>query len=381
MTKLRYAMLALLPLLLLMGCSSSSDRQVFEDRKYEYRKQTDAGKDLEVPPDLTRGSVGSSLVLPGGEEGATRYSEFDRLQQARNQGVTPAGGVLPAANGIQVRRDGDQRWLQIDAAPQAVWGQVVEFWRDSGILLTEQNPALGVMSTDWIENRDDIPSDFITDKVRGVFDGLYSAPTRDQYRVRLEEGDKPGTTALFLTHRGVVQEFATTTTHETEQAVWQPRPSDPEAEAEMLRRLMVYLGVREQQAAERLAERKQAGPGTTLVKDEKSLELRIDEDFARSWRVVGVALDRVGFLVEDRDRDQGYFLVRYDDPLAEQRKKGMLSRLAFWNDNAETADLLYRIALEGQGGSTLVRVRSEAGELLRNATAERLLTLVQEQLD
>jgi outer membrane protein assembly factor BamC len=376
MKAIRYASL-IAPLLILAGCSSTSDAPVFEDRKYEYKKESTVGRDLEVPPDLTKSTIGTSLRVPGGDD--VTFSEYGTRPQA------PAGidtnQVLPGVEGIEVKRDGDQRWLLINSPPARVWPRVVAFWQENGILLAEQNPALGTMTTDWLENRADIASDFITDTLRGVFDGLYSSPTRDQFRVRLEEGRKPGSTELYLTHRGVVQELVTAPNMEDEQGVWQPRETDHQAEAEMLRRLMIFMGIAEQRASAQIARKQSDAPRSRMIKGANGLTLSISEDMRRSWRLIGVALDRVGFLVEDRNRPANYYLVRYDDPLAGQQEEGFFSKLNFWSDDEAQQSNLYRVQLINQGTGSQVLVADEQGQRLTTKTAERILNLIHEQID
>jgi len=114
------------------------------------------------------------------------------------------------------------------------------------------------------------------------------------------------------------QEIKTGTTGTTEQEVWVNRPKDPQLEAEMLRRIMVHLGVSDQKAKQELGQKAAAGQARSqLIAGGGQAQLRIDENFANSWRVVGVTLDRVGFAVEDRDRSAGIYYVRYKDPMVE----------------------------------------------------------------
>ncbi len=154
--------------------------------------------------------------------------------------------MLPAQNEIHVERDGDKRWLVIQSDSAAVWNKMREFWLQNGFLIKREDPRIGILETDWAENRADIPMDPVRKVLSKALDSLYSSPTRDMFRVRLEAGAKPGTTELFLTHRGMQEVFDDKTT------IWQPRPSDPELESEMLNRLMVYMGVQEQQAKQAL---------------------------------------------------------------------------------------------------------------------------------
>jgi outer membrane protein assembly factor BamC len=210
-----------------------------------------------------------------------------------------------------------------------------------------------------------------------VLDSVYSAATRDKYRVRLERGTEAGTTEVYLTHRGV-QEVIKGGADAA--SVWEPRPSDPELEAEMLKRMLVFLGVEEQKAQSQLAQRAEKPVRAELVSDAGGTMLIIKEDYSRAWRRTGVALDRVGFTVQDRDRSSGTYYVKYNDPLGEQKEKGVLSKLAFWSSDDDEAGDEYRIELQAEGANTHVIVRNSKGERDTGSTAKRILTLLEEQL-
>jgi len=290
--------------------------------------------------------------------------------------------VLPQIDNITLKREGNERWLVIKNAPQEVWPNVVSFWQENGILLLEQDPTIGVMKTGWLENRADIDSDIITRQIRKVFDGLYSAATRDQYRVRLEEGDEPGTTEVYLTHYGMQEEIKVNSAGEAERSVWIPRGTDPGLEAEMLRRLMVHMGVQEQRAQSLVAKKSPLkAKRSQLIRNAREVRLSIAESFAKSWRLTGLALDRVGFAVEDRDRSSGIYYVRYNDPMADaEEDDGWFSKLKFWSGSAAEEDARFQILVASKASSTEVVVLDEQGQRLVTETAERILTLIHEQI-
>ena len=369
------------------GCSMFRGDSVVSDKRADYKRERDVGRDLEIPPDLTRIS-GSELSLPEAtSRGSATYSDYAEQRSKRAAGrstaTTTSADVLPAIDKVEVRRDGDRRWLVIQAAPDEVWFKVVDFWQQNGILLQEQNPGSGVMRTTWLENRADIKSDFVTDAVRSVFEGLYSASTRDQYRVRIERGERAGTTELYLTHFGMEQEIKTGVSGTSEQEVWVTRPSDPDLEAEMLRRIVVYLGVTDKKTQQELAQKSgPRAPRAQLVQGGGQAQLRIEDEHARAWRSVGLALDRVGFAVEDRDRSRGIYYVRYSDPTASDPQKSFLSKLAFWrSDEKVEKGSRYQVRLTESGsGVTVVDVLDDKGSPDTSETAVRILTLIREQL-
>ncbi len=162
--------------------------------------------------------------------------------------------------------------------------------------------------------------------------------------------------------------------------MWQVRPSDPELEAEMLYRLMARLGGTQEQIQQaRIAP--PPPPRATLSRSENFAYLELRDPFDQAWRRVGLALDRVGFTVEDRDRAQGVYFVRYNDPDAKTKKSG-LGRLAFWRD-AEVVDKQFHIHVIGDadgGELSEVRVQDAQGETLASSTASRILALLQDEL-
>lgn len=367
-------------LMLLAGCSS--DGGFFSDTEREYRTQKESVDDLEIPPDLTSSAIRDAMVIPGA--GSASYAEY---ANRREKGGTPssvaAGEVLPEFDNIRVERDGDQRWLVIAAKPQSVWPKVVEFWRKNGLLLVEQDPAIGIMKTDWLESRADIKQGVITEFFRNVLDSIYSSATRDQFRVRLERGGEPGTTELYLTHRGMEERLKEDVSGEADTTYWTPLPNDPGIEAAMLRSLMVYLGVSKERAEAALAQAESREQRTRLVKTGDRSELWINEGFARAWRLTGVALDRVGFAVEDRDRSSGVYFVRYNELSGkEQEGKGFFSKLAFWQDDEENLDTetQYQVKLTEFDNGTRVIIRDQTGKQTVSEAAATILTLIHEQI-
>jgi outer membrane protein assembly factor BamC len=385
-TRCSHLVLTVVAALLAASCSSSREVLV-TDKRMDYRRERDVGLDLEIPPDLTRVGGGAYNLPEATPTGSATYSEFAEQRKQRGGGrssaTTSSADVLPSVDKVEVRRDGDRRWLAIQAAPDDVWFRLVDFWQQNGVLLAEQDPSTGVMRTSWLENRADIKSDFITGALRSVFDGLYSAATRDQFRVRVDRGDRPGTTELYLTHFGMEQEIKSGVTGTSEQAVWVPRPNDPDLEAEMLRRIAAHLGATDAKLQQDLAQKGGAkAPRAQLLQSSGRAQLRIDEDYARAWRSVGLTLDRVGFAVEDRDRSRGIYYVRYSDPEAGQPQKGFFSKMAFWrSDEKIDKGNRYQVRLaDAGGGATVVDVLNDKGVEDTSETAVRILTLIREQL-
>lgn len=345
------------------------------DPKVDYKKSQSLPP-LEIPPDLTSSTIDDTLAVPDIDPAGTAtlsvYNEERQDPQVRG-----TENVLPQQDSIRVERDGDKRWLVMQGEPEQVWPKVREFFLQSGFLIKQEDPRIGIMETDWLENRADIPKDPIRSILSKAFDSLYSSATRDKYRVRLERGKEPGTTELYLSHRGVEEVV------QGDSTIWQPRPSDPELEIEMLNRLVASFGVDDKKAKALLAQQESAAPRAQLTRDSEGRAfLTLGEDFSRAWRRTGLALDRVGFTVEDRDRSRGLYYVRYIDPLKDEKKdSGILTKLKFWKDDErKPGSDEYLISVAGEEESTRIQVLNKDGAPENSDTTNRILALLEEQL-
>ena len=352
-----------------------------ETKKIDYKSAAKAPT-LEVPPDLSQIAKDDRFLVPDAAadgKGSATFSAYsaDRSPAAQAKNTT----VLPEVDKVRVERAGGQRWLVVSLPADKLWDTVKDFWQETGFIVSVERPDVGVMETDWAENRAKVGDDFIHNTLGKVLDTLYSTGERDKFRTRLEPGKEPGTTDVFISHRGMEEVFTSSAKDTT---AWQPRPSDPELEAEMLRRLMVRLGSEEKRAEVAVAEAK-AEPRAKLAKaDDGSGTLEVYERFDRAWRRVGLALDRVGFTVEDRDRTRGLYFVRYVDPEVDNRKKddGWMSKLAFWKSSEPSASskVQYRIHVGDAGAQSLVQVLTAEGGTDKSETAKKILGLLQQQL-
>jgi outer membrane protein assembly factor BamC len=348
-------------------------------KKVEYKS---AGRlpPLDVPPDLTRPSTDDRFVVPEARGGAATFSEYQKDRGGRTGDNTVIGSntVLPEQDNIRVERSGTQRWLVVNGEPDRLWPVVKEFWQETGFIVNVENPQSGIMETDWAENRARIPDGVIRNTLGKLLDQVYSTGERDKFRTRLERGVQPGTTEIYVSHRGMEEVY---TNRELEQTRWQPRPANPDLEADMLRRMMVRLGVQEARAKTVLAS-VQSPARATFKKGADGAALSLDEQFDRAWRRVGLALDRVGFTVEDRDRSKGIYFVRYIDPELDSKSadnKGLLSRLFSSSTNKQKQEQ-YRVLVKDVGERAEVNVLNKEGVLDQSTTANRILTLLYEQL-
>ena len=335
-----------------------------EGDKIDYKSAT-KGSTLEVPPDLTQLAKDSRYAVPGGTVSAAAL-------QAGQQAAQPTAASQAAATSIgdvRIERDGNQRWLVVNRPADKLWEPVREFWLENGFIFTQDQANLGILETDWAENRAKLPQDVVRAALGKVFDSLYSTGERDKFRTRLERNANGGTD-IFISHRGMIEVYSSSNKDST---IWQPRPADPELETEFLRRLMVNLGVSEEQSKAIVAVPVQLPPSARIATVDGAPALQLDEGFDRAWRRVGLALDRTGFTVEDRDRSKGVYFVRYVAPTGD-KKEGFFSKM-FGSKDA-VPPLQYRIAVRSEGNASTVTVQNDSGAPESSANAQNIVRVL-----
>ncbi len=372
--KPNFALLFLTVVTSLSGCSSS----LLEGKKIDYKSESQQVRPLEIPPDLNSPNASDRYAVP---DGSATYSDYNQGQSTRSA-VNP--GLAPQqTSNARLERGGSQRWLVVDAPPEKVWPALKDFWQENGFIVVSENMETGVMETDWAENRAKIPQGVVRNLVGKVFDQAYSSPERDKFRARIERGQKAGTTEVYFAHRGMYEMYVNDANmRQTGRTIWQPRPSDPELETEMLRRFMAKLaGGQAQETTAQGQSAPKSEPRAVVSKANGTPVLVLKDDFDRAWRRVGLSLDRLGFSVQDRDRSNGLYYVKYLNPEKEAKKPSIWSRLAFWeSDGPSGKSKDYRIVLAEAKTGTEVKVLSADGSPDKSDAAARILTVLQEDL-
>ena len=358
----------------LAGCGTFST--VMEPDRIDYKSANKAPSSpkLEVPPDLTQLQNDNRYQVSA--SGTATKSEFDKgkgaVAVASGQNATIA---VNSIGSMHIVRDGSQHWLVVKQSPEALWPQVKEFWQETGFLINIEHPTEGIMETDWAENRAKLPSDFLRDTLGKVLDSLWSTGERDKFRTRMERG-ADGTTEIYVSHQGVEEVL---TGAQKDSSTWQPRPVDPGLELEFLGRMMARLA-NDPALAKTAVSASVEQQHAKLVKGADGGYVEVDEGFDRAWRRVGLALDRVGFTVEDRDRTQGLYFVRYADESKSAEGKGFFSKLFSFGSDDPAKALKYRISVKETGDTSKIMVLDNDGKPEASDTGKKILGLLNDQL-
>ncbi|CAN5441033.1 outer membrane protein assembly factor BamC [soil metagenome] len=358
---------------------------LFEGPNVQYKTEQSKQQPLEVPPDLAQLPRDDRYIVPGTNKGSVSASSVNNSTTAGSASTPTAATVLPVVQGVTLQRDGSQRWLDVQMAPEKAWPIIHQFWIDQGFLFTTDDQASGVLETDWAENRGKLPQGWLRRAVGSVLSGLSDSGLRDRYRTRLTR--TANGTEITITHRGVEE----TLNASKDTAAWVPRASDPELEAEFLQRLMVRLGTPEDKArtdavASTTAVKASGAARATIVTTPQGRQIDLDETLDRAWRRTGLALDRIGFTVENRDRSNGYYVIRFVDPDRAEQEQGFFSKL--FNLTPDNVAQQMRVVVKQEGA--MVRVSVTAGDTAAGAKApspkqvsevsDRIIGLVYDEL-
>lgn len=363
---------------LIAGCSTVEN--LLSGDKVDY-KSTSATRtnSLEVPPDLTQLSRESRYQQPNGSISASTFQAATSASAAATTTPVVATVAPQAVGAYKIERLGNERWLSTTLAPEVVYPQVKAFWKDNGFNIIQDRTDAGVLETDWAENRARLSSDIIRNTIGKVFDSAFSTGELDKFTTRIERTATGSD--IYITHRGMQEVYIGDRKDST---VWQPRPAEPQLEATFLTRLMVKLGAKDEQARAIVAA---AGTTPTAPARARPLDgrgtptLQVDDGFDRAWRRVGIALDRSGFTVEDRDRGQGLYFVRYVDPaFAGREEPNIFSRLFAGNKRNDNGLAKYRVKVAAEGAASTVTVLDSQGKPDNSENGKRIVALLLEDL-
>lgn len=335
------------------------------------------GPNLSYPPDLITAQADRRYIV---QDGTATMSEYNA---AMKKSVQMRNNVMTGIPGMRIARDGERRWLVVEKPATELYPQVKDFWQENGFLLVIDSPSTGIMETDWAENRAKLPQDFIRSALTSVLDSVYDTGERDKYKTRLE-APKADETEIYITQKGALEKCVTGTAGDAcLYTIWTSRPNDPELEAVFLARLMERLGMTQEQAKVMVSA--PLGPKSPKAKfiqeANNSGYIVLSNGFDRSWRDVGLALDRSNFTVEDRNRSNGIYYVRYVNAKDVGDKKGFFSNLFSSKDDSKLQAKKYQVIVKSTGeNSANVFVQDADGKPENSPAGIQLLTLLTDQL-
>jgi outer membrane protein assembly factor BamC len=289
--------------------------------------------------------------------------------------------AIQQSGDVRIERSGDEAWIVTAQTPEQVWPRARQFWIDRGFEIAAESAEAGTLETGWAQNRAKLPQDIVRRTLGSVLDNVFDTGERDRYLMRVERGSAG--TEIYVSHKGIEEQLLGRATGSgSGELKWVARPSEPQLEREMLTRLMLALGAKDEVArAEVAATGNTVEPKARIVSGQAGAALQVDDGVERAWRRIGLALDRGGFTVEDRDRNQGLYYVRFvDTKEAAKDEPNFITRWFTSNDPSKKALNRYRIQLKADGAKTLVSVLNFQGQPDNSANAQKIVTLLADEL-
>ena len=285
-------------ILLLPGCSSDPATEL------NYR-DSEITPTLELPPDLISRSSDSNLTLPGSKVG----TDENRGRYVETGNLNIESKTLPTFKGMRIEGEGDFHWLVVDAPAQEVYPMVREFWADQGFVLIQDEPVTGVMVTQWMSQRSGRDSFFAS-----ILESLRGAESKDQYKIRLQRASDTAT-HIYLAHRGQEQiiDDAKITLANSRQG-WQFTPADPAKEYEMLSRLMLFLGMQDDEVKQQLAKigAFEARAAIEYDSEEEQTYLLSKQGFEQTWNRLVHQLDRRAVNIAESEKGDNEGSMRFN---------------------------------------------------------------------
>ncbi|MEW6445427.1 MAG: outer membrane protein assembly factor BamC [Pseudomonadota bacterium] len=291
-------------LVLLAGCSYIPG--LGKDDAREARRSGNL-PNLDVPPAFTAPDPALAASVP---RAATASSEASR-------GASAGGGVLLKSATVTIEGSPDARWLNVQAAPGAVWPRLASFLQEEGYNLDRQDPKLGVLESDWTGGSAGNPS-------RGGLQGLLQGLSRlffvpdhmDRVRLRMERGETDAETRVFLTSQRMerVEDAPLVPGTESTTFKWAMGQSNSDFEAEMLKRLMVYLSGDDAQARAQLAASLQPRARMVFDANKDQRYLVVQQSYPVVFNRTRAALERLGFDLVKLDAADGSMSIKHARP-------------------------------------------------------------------
>ncbi|MCK5810916.1 MAG: outer membrane protein assembly factor BamC [Cocleimonas sp.] len=335
-------------------------------------KNNNSIKTLEFPPDLTAPKFDAAFTLP--VSGSVSASAVNNQKSDRYSGRD--ANVLPTSATMRIGSSGTARWLDVDISANSLWPKIRDFWRSLGVNVVKDEPRIGIMVTEWAENRAGLPKDWLRQALGSVLQGTFDAGQRDQYRVRVEKTNAKKT-RIYLTHKGSEKIV-------TETGIgWELRPPKHELEAEMLNRLQAFLQGDKYSATKNVnqSDATQTTSLVTLVTEDSSHILQVHESYKKAWARTGVMLERMGLNVESRQQSQGIYGVVYNGDEAVENTGGFISRLFQGKRTFLTKGGEYQIHIRDAGRLSEVRVTDEEGKPLSEIQSQKILARLKQEFD
>ncbi len=306
---------------------------MFRDRQGEYLEAVTIPR-TEIPPGMDGFIIDDLLVIPE-IAGQDAQPFLDAPPPRPIEGRSDREVVIQRMRG--------RSWIIVDASPGEVWPRIRDYWRQEGVEISVENPAAGLMDTDWF-----------------VMDG--NVLTREKFRVIVDTGFQDNSAEIRLLHVAAPQVMPV-----FEQINWPDVSMDPDVESRMLTDLSTYIvdvaDLNQASSVSFLAGNiSSSGKATIFTTPGGSDVLELQANYDRCWAAVGRALTRAGLEITSESATIGMYEVLYTPGAenAEEEEPGFFTKVVTLGglfDRDETVQSLpFRVEVLEVGTGADVRI-------------------------
>lgn len=367
---MRYQFGALLLVSLFLVACSTNDKAYLDSQ---------LGDSLELPPDLTANNVKSKFDLP-------------RAFSGDDVNVRDKIPVLAMVESLKLKGSDNFYWLEVEEPVDQLYQLVKNFWGAEGYDLVMDEPVIGIMETEWIYTEQGRSNDK-KPWLERLFSGDDLSATQDQYKTRIERDPINNVSRVYIAHRGTeyVHIFDTgnddrVLPEEDTDNQWRFRPPEPALEAEMLSRLMIYLGLNEKEVDQQVSNVKLFSPRAYRLLDAEARSpfLILKDPYQIAWNRVLHQLERLNFEVEDASFSKGLSLAKEGVITVNTRIREKDTERGAFSFFSTTPEIAYKkialVVYEESEDTTRVSIETPKGEFDTSQTGADFLDLLYEQI-
>ena len=331
----------------------------------------------------------SDLTMPPGLTAPDTSSNYKMLNnQQLNEGY-----ALNQIKDMQIVQGGSERWLVIkNKSVNQVWPMMQAFLNQQGMPIKYQNKSVGLIQTDWSARNTTVKET----GARALFDWIgmgaqYSLDSKYMYRINLWQNES--NTQIFVTNYQMDEVYPNCsknlnqtikiTPSDAQATKWMPVPPNPQMELGFLLQFMAFAGLSPDEVKQVIA----AVAATESAPAEARLQsttLVIDDQFDRAWWRTGIALERAGLGVTDKNRTTGEYYVYPLQATVDNPDPGVFDRWFGTNDNnkLQLPKAQYTVKLQSISNQTNLTLELYPGATDKNFTAnqDKYLKALQLQL-
>lgn len=317
----------------------------------------------------------SELIVPPGLISPDVNSNYKMLYLSPEQNTYQ----LDKVTNMHIMQGGSERWLVIkNKNVNQVFPTMIAYLKQQGVHIKYQNQSIGLIQTDWFDKNNVAKTSTVHQFFEwiGLSHGMNALPSLYTFRVNLWQNKND--TQIFVTdyQMNVVPTDVIPASKQdikTESGVasktWMSVPPNPQLELDFLMQFMAFvkLGPDEIKPNTITLENVATLPSTEpkVARDKlNGSTLILNDSFDRAWWRTGLALERVGLGVADKNRSLGEFYVY---PLQDDVDNPDPSTFSRWfgddKTNVQLPKAKYKIKLVSTGTQTTLTVEPYTGTM------------------